>query len=255
MWSNRTLRDVFAANGRADLVEEGADTAISGSTAAEWALPGMLTAITDALAAAPTIDTVQLTVGGNDFLAGLSGGGWHTAIEQADLEELTSNLLSDISTIIDHVLALRSDLEVLVSLYDYPRFFGLSLILGACDDTWDDLGQPTPLELNLALIDLEGALLQLADARPRALAVSHRGLMQATFGFPSDGIAPGDLALPGDPSLPSPSEAMFLGIDCIHLTSSGYEAVGQRLWERYYRARFNPLVFADGFESGDLSNW
>ena len=41
MWINRTLRDVFADNGRADIVEEGAVTAISGSTAAEWAQPGM----------------------------------------------------------------------------------------------------------------------------------------------------------------------------------------------------------------------
>ena len=89
MWGNRTLRDVFADNGRADVVEEGATTAISGSTAAEWSQPGFLQLITDALDTTHTIDTVQLTIGGNDFLAGQSGGGWHTGISQQDLDNLT----------------------------------------------------------------------------------------------------------------------------------------------------------------------
>ena len=66
MWFDRSLRDVFAANGRPDIVEVGAVTAQGGTTAAEWTDPAMLQMITDELQANPTIDVVQLTIGGND---------------------------------------------------------------------------------------------------------------------------------------------------------------------------------------------
>ncbi|MEM9555281.1 MAG: hypothetical protein AAGC60_13580 [Acidobacteriota bacterium] len=105
MWSNRTLREVFVENGRPDLAERGAVTAIGGTTAAQWAGSQGLELISEELAAWPTIDTVQLTVGGNDLLAGASGGGWYVGIPQQELDAFTTRVVRDVTIVVDHALA------------------------------------------------------------------------------------------------------------------------------------------------------
>lgn len=46
-----------------------------------------------------------------------------------------------------------------------------------------------------------------------------------------------------------------LGItDCIHLSGTGYDAVGENLWWSYYHFAIDG-VFRDGFESGDTNAW
>ena len=254
MWVNRTLQDVFTDNGRADVIEEGSATAIGGSTAAEWAQPGFLQLITDALDATYTIDTVQLTLGGNDFLAGQSGGGWHTGISQQDQDALTAQALADINTVLDHILAYDPGIEVVISLYDYTNFED-SLFFPGCSSTWDNLGQPTPRQINEANLAFQNAIVADIASRSRVTLVDHNGLMQFTYGFPGEGIQPGDLLPPGDLDRPSPIQAMFLGADCFHLDSDGYYVLGQNLWDNYYRARLNSSIFTDGFESGDTLSW
>ncbi|MEM8963476.1 MAG: hypothetical protein AAGD38_18480, partial [Acidobacteriota bacterium] len=202
MWFNRNLRDVFAANGRSDIVEEGAVTAISGSTAAEWAQPSFLQSITAELIAYPTIDTVQLTMGGNDFLAGESGGGWYVDISPTDLAALTNQILGDVATVIDHILALDPAIDIVVSLYDYANFED-SFFFPGCLGRYNDLGEPTTRQLNDASIALQAAFVTLVDTYTRVTLVDHTGLMQFTYGFPGDGIAPGTLLPPGNPDLPS----------------------------------------------------
>jgi hypothetical protein len=80
--------------------------------------------------------------------------------------------------------------------------------------------------------------------------------MQDALGFPDaqPPIPPGALAPPGDPTLPSPIEAMWLGGDCIHLGDPGYAGVAERLWHEYYHFAFDG-IFRDGFESGGTSLW
>lgn len=255
MWGNRTLRDVFADNGRPDIVEAGAATAISGSTAAEWAQPAMLQMITDELDARPSIDVVQLTVGGNDFLAGQSGGGWYVGIPQQDLDALYARLLADAATILDHILAQDPAIEVLISLYDYVNLVDGSALFG-CTSLWNELGQPTPRQVNDAFVELQAEIASLAGSRARTTLVDHRGLMQFTYGFPDEGIPPGALTPPGDLDRPSPIESMFLQLDCIHLRSDGYYVIGQNLWQGFYGAYFDGgPIFGDGFEAGDASAW
>lgn len=254
MWTNGTLRDVFADNGRPDIIEVGGDTTINGSTAADWAQPSNLQLITDALAANPSIDVVQLTVGGNDFLDGEPGGGWFVDMTQAQFDAMVARIQADSQTVIDHILGLDPDIQILVSLYDYANFVDGTLI--GCSGRWNDLGQPTPRQLNQASLDFEAAVDGLDDD-PRVTLIGHSGLMQFTFGFPGDGIAPGTLLPPGDLDRPSPVESMFFLFvpDCIHLSGDGYYAVGQNLWNRYYNGFFNGVLFEDGFESGDVSGW
>lgn len=251
MWANRTLRDTFAANGRADIVEEGTVTAIGGTTAAEWADPSFLQSITTELMMFPTIDIVQLTLGGNDFLAGLSGGGWYVGISAQDFDALRASILADMTTVVDHILAHDPSMRVVISLYDYTNFVDSSI----CGSLWNDLGQPTPRQINDAMVAFQDTVEGLAASRSRVDLVDHSGLMQWTYGFPSEGIQPGDLLPPGDLDRPSPITSMFLLVDCIHLSPAGYGVLGENLWQQVYASHFNDTLFTDGFESGDLTGW
>ncbi|MCG8458277.1 MAG: hypothetical protein MI919_18525 [Holophagales bacterium] len=254
MWLNRTLRDVFRDNGRPDIEEDGSVTTISGSTAAEWAQPARLQSISDQLDALPTVDVVQLSISGNDFLAGESGGGWYLGISQPDLEALTGRILADVTTVLDHILAHDPAIRIVISLYDYPNFVD-SFLFPGCLSTWNDLGNPTPRQINEAALSLQGALGPLVASHPRLHLADHTGLMQFTYGFPDEGIPPGQLLPPGDLDRPSPIEAMFLQADCFHLRPNGYYVLGQNLWQGFYQSHFEGTIFADGFESGSTAAW
>lgn len=247
-WEDQSHTVVFAANDAAMHAVVGNTTTESGSTAAEWAAPERLALIEQALAAHPGIDTVQVTIGGNDFL-----DAWSVTMTPEQEQALQAGILQDLDTVIALVLDHRPDIEVVLSLYDYPNFRDtLGSLVGIlfCTPLNNSLGQPSPLQLNLAMMRFEAALGGLA-AHPRVHHVSHAGQMQYTYGSPADGIPPGQLLPPGDPSLPSPVQSMrdhgFLGRDCFHLTPAGYDVLVQNLYDGYFRIRFDTL-FKSSFE-------
>jgi len=247
-WEDQSHTVVFAANDAAMHVVVGNSTTESGSTAAEWAAPERLAVIAQALVANPSIDTVQVTIGGNDFL-----NAWSTSMTPLQEQALQADILEDLDAVIALVLDHRPDIEVVLSLYDYPNFRDtLASVVGLvfCTPLNNSLGQPSPLQLNMAMMRFEAALGELA-AHPRVHHVSHAGYMQYTYGSPADGILPGQLLPPGDPSLPSPVQSMrnhgLLGRDCFHLTPDGYDVLVQNLYDGYFRVRFDTL-FKSSFE-------
>ena len=146
-----------------------------------------------------------------------------------------------------------ADIEVLLSFYDYPNFRDTRTgVLGLvfCTPLWNDLGQSTPSQLNAAAIEFVDAFASVAAADPRIHHVRHFGLMQHHYGI--DAIPAGQLALPGDATLPSPLAAMRdrgIGRDCFHLGPEGYDHLVQNLYDGYYRERFDVSLFGDSFES------
>ena len=255
MWQDRSLRQVFAAMGHGNIIEKGDVTAVSGTTAADWAQPDRLASITAELQTNPSIDLVQLTMGGNDFLAGMSGGGWFVGMTPAAEEALFDRVATDIETVADHILALDPEIQIVLSFYDYANFVeSLSGLLGfLCTDLWQDLGEPTPLQINELQIRYLTRIAALADSRPRVFLVTHLGSMQFHFGYPSMAIPPGNLVPPGDTSLPSPPEAMrFFGQDCFHLNAEGHQVLAQNLYEAFYSEVF--CLFAAQFLDG-LPTW
>lgn len=261
LWNARSLRDMFDAHGHPTLEERGADTTVSGSEAGEWASdPAMLQTIAAALAANPTIDIVQITLGGNDFINDDDGGGWYLGIPDAGA--LYVSIAADVATVVDYVLALDPNLRVLLSAYDYPNYVdslgGLPCALYCCEQ-FGAMGNPTPPQLNAAIVQMVTLLEGLETGRPRLEVVGHWGLMQWLYGFPDavPPIPPGTILPPGDPDLPTPEAAMlswFGTPDCIHLSAAGYDSVGENLWWSYYRFAIDGL-FRDGFESGDTTAW
>jgi lysophospholipase L1-like esterase len=232
---------VFAANGAGQYGVAGTSTTESGSTAAQWASPARLALIEQALLAEPGIDTVQLTIGGNDFL-----DAWSTGLDPLQVLDLQEQIRIDLETVTAFVLSIRPDIEVVLSFYDYPNFrdtLGGLVGLFFCRPLHEDLGQPTPQQLNEAATAFEGAYAQLA-AHPRVHHVSHAGQMQFTFGFPSEGIPAGQLLPPGDLARPSPLAAMRnlgVGRDCFHLSPAGYDVLVQNLYDNYFAVRFETI--------------
>gem|GEM_PF-633925 len=241
MWEDGSHATVFPAYGLQDILVDGSTTTESGSTANEWKQGAYLQLIADALDSQPSIDTVQLTVGGNDFL-----DTWNTGFDDKQLDALKDAILFDLNIIIDFILGKNPDIEVILSFYDYPNFVDtLGDIIGAlfCEPLFQDLGEPEPVQINEVALEFESLYEDLADDNPRVHFASHFGLMQFHFGFPDDGIPPGQLEPPGDITLPSPVEAMrdrpFLGRDCFHLEPAGYDILVENLVENYYLDRFS----------------
>ena len=250
LWENRTLRAVFAANGRPDITEWGEFTALGGTTAEGWSQPESLQLLTDELTSYPTLDTVQLTLGGNDFLAAPEFGGWFVGMTPTQEAAMHSRIAANLAVTVDHVLAHSVAMEVVISLYDYLNYRDFP---GACLVLWEELGSPTPRQINDALNRLHDSIAAAFVGNSRVTVIDHRGLMQFTYGFPDENIPPGTLLPPGDLERPSPRQALG---DCIHLQPDGLFALGQQLWQLYYDQRFNGAsLFTDGFEQGDTSAW
>lgn len=245
-WAQQQFDDnihsiVFSNNGYANINVEGNTTARSGSEASEWATPKELQIIADALSSNPDIDTVQLTVGGNDFL-----NNWSINMSSQQEMALQQQIQTDLTTIVDFILAQDANIEIVLSFYDYPNFVdtisGLSGFI--CNNILTDLGTPSTSQLNTAATQFEAIYAQVATNNSRVSHVSHFGLMQNFY----DGIP-----LPGDTSQPSPVIAMReifpdpVVYDCFHLSPTSYEVLVENLFDGYYQSRFD-TVFKSGFE-------
>ncbi len=257
MYDDGSLATVLGGHGHPEISVLGATTTIDGSTAADWTQASMLQLLDDALAAHPEIDVVVIFLGGNDFLAGESGGGWYVGMDPTAETALFDQIRGDLATVVDHLLSLDPNLEILLSSYDYPNFVDtVGGLIGAlvCKPLWDDLGDPTPFEINSTATRMDDVQDAIAAPRPQVATVASWGLMQYLFGYPPLDIPPGALPPPGDPTLPSPTGSLRWGIDCFHLSADGYQGIAERLWQLALERRFDGLFF-DGFESGDLSAW
>ena len=258
MWDDDAHNDIFDKFGQADHLAvsrslgsnpgagyNGAEYAISGSEAREWAdtasYPWIANSVA-ALQAQPTIDTVMLSVGGNDVLAGKSDGGWY---KDMDLDvpgseaAFFARLLADSTLITDSLAAVRPSLNVLVSSYEYPNFnvaFGTCWIY-ACPKREDLSRDPnnaliTDAELNAMMLNIESRRIAWTNTNPRLHFDHGVGEMHYYYGdgqsvpgvLPRPGQhAPAYLPYPGgNPGRASLRENFRNLADPIHLDADGY---------------------------------
>ncbi|NNF07298.1 MAG: hypothetical protein HKN21_11105, partial [Candidatus Eisenbacteria bacterium] len=183
----------------------GTEYAISGSEAKHWVdtvnYPWIANMVA-ALSANPTIDTVLLSVGGNDVLGGKSEGGWYKDMD-LDVPGSEAAFMAQLETdswqIMNAALAVRPDLKVLISSYDYPNFnVGfLWCWIYACDKQEDLSRDPvndliTDAELNDLMVFVETERLTWVNSNSRVEYDNAIGLMHHFYG---DGVS-GPLVLP-----------------------------------------------------------
>lgn len=223
----------------------GPEYAISGSEAKHWAdrvnYP-WITNVINAINANPSIETVILSIGGNDILAAKSGGGWYKDMD-LDVPGSEAALFATIKTntfvIINDILAAHPNVEILLSSYDYPNFnTGFLCFAYACPKR-NDLSRNattdliTDAELNQMMITVETERITWLAQEPRLKFANAIGLSHYYYG---DGAtAAGLLPLPQQTP---PFTATFYGgnnlrpairsnfrnaADPIHLSPDAYE--------------------------------
>lgn len=239
-WDDGSHARVLNASGLSQVGVSGELTTTSGSTAADWVMPAELARIGNALEQYPHIDTVQLTIGGNDFL-----DFWNTSFTPAQFAQLIEFIRGDVEIVSTYILNQRPEIEIIVSLYDYPNFEdtrnGLIWFF-ACSALWDDLGQPNPLQVNTAAVEVIDAIEAFADKNSRISHVRHLGQAQNFFGLP--GQPPGSIPAPGLIDVPSPAAAMRTrffggGLDCFHFNATAYDVLIGNLVDNYLDQRFD----------------
>ncbi|MGH7730197.1 MAG: FlgD immunoglobulin-like domain containing protein [Candidatus Eiseniibacteriota bacterium] len=223
----------------------GPEYAISGSEARQWvdtANYPWIANVVAALQAHPTIDRVLLSIGGNDVLAGKSGGGWYKDmdLDVAGSEAVLFDRIHDHTLqIMDAALAVRPGLRVILSSYDYPNFnTGFWCFAYACPKRRDLSRDPdnaliTDQELNAMMVEVEGDRIDWSNGHPRSDFDHAVGLMHHYYGdgvsapltLPRPGQVPPDYApFPGgNPLRPTLRSNFRNAADPIHLSVEGYE--------------------------------
>jgi len=219
------LQAALADNGSLATV---ASIAVGGETAENLSTPARLADITAALEQNTDATLVHLSIGGNDFL-----GNWNAALSGSDEDQLTADIISNVTAIVDHILAQRPDIRIYWSSYDFPR----PLLIG------------TPEEVNLASQRFSQQAEALAEAKGAALSYGNfNGLTQVEYGFdgvqqssfdPAVAIPAGDPSLP-DPKYPGPASAYM---DPIHLTAQAYLMLAGKQYDQFYAYALGERLF------------
>ena len=238
-----SFNNTFNENDRSDLLATGDVTSFPGARASDWIQPDNLALIDGELAANPDLKVVQIMLGANEMLGGRSLDGWYAGMTAAQELALRQEVAANINTIIDHIKAQNPDLKFLVTFYDYMGFdaaIETALILfpeiaDLWNDVLNDLDNPTTERLNTAFREMSASVISDLNGLDNVSFVEYWGLMQNQYGFPADGINPGDIALPGDVTKGAPGESLgFYGMDALHFNQEGYAKVAAYLWDNYY---------------------
>jgi hypothetical protein len=219
------------------------DYAVSGSEARQWADEAnydYLQNLIDDLNANPTIDWVVLSIGGNDILAGKSGGGWY---KDMDLDvpgseaALFAVVQANTEYIMDQVwLRARPNINFMISGYDFPNFnVSNSFPLYLCDQyacpKREDLSRDpindliTDEEISAMMETVEGIRKGMVNpTEPRIFYDNGMGLMHYHYGY-DDGLYPN--FFPGTTSEPQGEVPFASGGDAGTPTDRGnFRGVG-----------------------------
>ncbi|MCB1629300.1 MAG: hypothetical protein KDI48_16335 [Xanthomonadales bacterium] len=257
--------------------------AVSGSEAREWIdtaqFPWIANVVSE-LQALPSIDTVLLSIGGNDLLAGRSDGGWYKDmdLDQAGAEAaLFDRVLGDSQTIVDAFQAVRPELAIMVSSYEYPNFnvSALWCWIYACPKRRDLSRDPdndlvSDSEINGLMLQVEQRRILWTNANPRLLYGHEIGAMHHYYGdgqvgpgvWPRPGLLPPDYQpFPaGNPALPSLREnfrtTAGISADPIHLDEEGYRyKVALQLEGQLYERLRGPIDLSLNSLGGTADGW
>lgn len=195
-----------------------------------------------------SVKVLYLSLGGNDVL-----NLWNKTMTSAEEQAIFDIVTADMLAAINQYRSLRPDIKILISGYDYPRFFADHPIKEYVE-AYEDMGSPTPAELNTAVLRFSDRVAQLADQKT-VFYIHHYGLMHYYLGNPEVGLdpfktlAPALISAPqavtqfgGNPNLQSAKDAMYEIkisdepiIDAFHLNRFGYEKLAEHSVQHYLR--------------------
>lgn len=183
----------------------------------------------------PHLKYLYLSMGGNDMMAV-----WNKDFTPEQELEIYKSTAVTVKKIMDRYLAIRPDLKIILSGYDYPNFTPNHKI-GLYRKIFKRMREPTPERLNPALAGLCQYLARLADGK-NIFYIQHLGISQYYDGNPEKGLGPFKTLPPdqispmhdptilgGNIRLPSSKQSMinwlFVIRDAFHLNTRLYRKV------------------------------
>lgn len=238
---NSLDREIRAFGHRKDRAEC-LQTTVSGSKASDWAENDNLRKLERFISSNSRMNNIILIVGGNDVKSK-----WHKDMSPEEEMELYVPLERDLDRIITRLLSIRRQVRIMILGYDYPNFEALPSYspLRPYVSLYQRMGEPTPSELNQALVRYGEYLVDIVSKYPRVEFLSVLGLMQSQFGLPSYGMGADEFFPPsaeypvgGNPDYPSPEKAMlgfenYQLIDPYHLGNRGNRAYARFMMESF----------------------
>jgi len=235
-----------------------ANESFGGGTAAQHA--SWLDQITTKINAHPTADIVWLSTGGNDMLLGQLYGGWYLGMpgEAGFFDTIGAN----VQIVVNHILSLRSDLQVVIISYDYPNLWDFDLsnggnaqllranyALGLSGTGWISYPYPPTFEIgqqqsvNAAFRNMEQRKANIGATSRRVHHVSNYGLVNFVAGYNGwfgtwpAGVLYNDLPV-------TKGKLGSGGTDPIHLNTDGYNTVALHAYNNFFNTAFQPAVLS-----------
>ncbi len=213
----------------------------------------------------PTIEFINISIGGNDLLRG-----WNKNMTATQRDSVIDKTIQNKDSLVRLLKAMKPDIKIYFPQYDFPNF-GEAIEAYApfqdqhpFYDAWDDMGQPTFLEINTALLAYDAKMLAFVNLHPQVDYFSASGLMQNIYGqntpltiAPGGTYPPDSVPVPGGyPSYPSPLSAMNdygLFYDAFHLGDNAYTLFYDFHFQQYYWKELRKRDFTTKGSSNDGS--
>lgn len=199
-----------------------------------------------------SVKVLYLSLGGNDFLSN-----WNKNLLPAEESELFEKITNDIGAVVADYKAARPDVKIIISAYDFPRFT-LNHPIDNYSEMFDKMGQPTPLEINSAILRFSETVSTLAD-NTQVFYIQHYGLMHYYYGntesnlepyktlrpeviSPPDGInkSGGSVGIPSDPKALLQVGDVGTITDAFHLSRAGFELLADHTVMHYLKNWLKP---------------
>lgn len=221
------------------------DLSVNGAETHDFLTPTGKAAIQNALIANPTIEIVNLSIGGNDIL-----NTWDNSMDSLTTDSLLNATMNRVDSIIMFIESVKPGIKIYLSGYDFANFGEVIQTFTAPTfhpfySRWDGMGQPSFTEINTLLTTASNKYATLANSYFHATYKSPIGLMQYLYGQttalgvpPSGTYAPRTVTFPGGRlDYPSPKTRMnnyTVFRDCFHLDAEGYDMLYKYYFEEYY---------------------
>lgn len=263
MYLSGALDEVMDEYGLTHVGIAGAETAIGGSKAAQWATSQWRGKITQALLDYPTIDTIHLSIGGNDILSNIKATDAFEGVGALLREGWWNAIENDIQAIVDHCLLFPQIRKVVLADYDYLNRVTAQLFYSLTGGS-NDFGGMTQFEVNECFVQVGERKKAIAARTPGCEYIHNFGLLQHAYQSPNWAVRPGRAAtnfLPypgGDQTLPMPDSAFdpfeILGIvipgDGIHPNVAAHKVLLRNAVDEVYYDLYAPELICP--EEGEL---
>ncbi len=254
---NNSLHKAFAAQRVPAVVAACVPTTGPGIRAENWFAKKQSKNAVKMLKSRPDIEAVYLSLGGNDIL-----NRWHKSMSPAEEDQVITAVRERILQVVRSFHAVRPDVKVLVSGYDYARFVSEAHRIKSYQKLYEKAGSPTTVQMHSMILKFVRAMAEIANGQ-NVFYIHHHGVLHYHWGQSEAGIPPGfskspDFISPpenpaefgGFPELELDTKAMIRVqkfVDSYHVTPQSYFYLAEHSTRHYFRRWFGVGRSASGF--------